>query len=194
MALSPGGKYVATSDANGELRLRDMSESHLIGSLKPGKLPLAAFSADGASFVAAGKDGSAVRVRLAGGREVNRFELKAEGPSALALSQDGRSLAVALADQTIRLYDEKAREVRAIRDRAGASALAFSPDGKRLVCAGRDRTVRLYDVETGDEVLALREHGGPVTGVAFSPDGKRLAASSMREVFVWSAGRAFPAR
>jgi WD40 repeat protein len=34
--------------------------------------------------------------------------------------------------------------------------------------------VKLWDAETGQELLALRGHTGPVMGVAFSPDGTRL--------------------
>jgi WD40 repeat protein len=46
----------------------------------------------------------------------------------------------------------------------------------------------VWDAATGQELLTLRGHSGPVYGVAYSPDGKRLAtASSDHTAKVWDA-------
>jgi Flp pilus assembly protein TadD len=46
--------------------------------------------------------------------------------------------------------------------------------------------VRLWDAATGQELLTLKGHTGPVDGLAFSPDGQRLATAGA-DVRVWEA-------
>jgi WD40 repeat protein len=55
--------------------------------------------------------------------------------------------------------------------------VAFSPDGRRLVFANQDGTVSMWDTATGQELVTLKRHTGPVWSVAFSPDGRRLASA-----------------
>src|SRR5262249_46400907 len=43
------------------------------------------------------------------------------------------------------------------------------------------------DAGTGQEVLPIKGHKGPVTGVAFSPDGTRVLTRSLDTAKVWNA-------
>ncbi len=74
--------------------------------------------------------------------------------------------------------------------------VVFSPDCKRLAHRPRNMfgegpqldppVITLWDVQTGKEVLALKGHAKPISGIAFSPDGKRLLSTSTdRTVKVW---------
>jgi WD40 repeat protein len=114
---------------------------------------------------------------------------------AIALSADGKSMAVA-ADYFAVLYDvERKRERLVLKGHKGpVSAVAFSPDGGTLVTGSWDQTVRLWDVATGAERANFKwatsnDAGiGRVYCVAYAPDGLRLAAGGdTGRVVVWDA-------
>ncbi|KJZ70285.1 hypothetical protein HIM_10329 [Hirsutella minnesotensis 3608] len=107
---------------------------------------------------------------------------------AVAFSPDGKTLAVASHERTVRLWDPATGAHRQTLEGHGDSvtAVAFSPDGKTLAVASHERTVRLWDPATGAHRQTLEGHGGSVRAVAFSPDGNTLAsASSDRTVRLW---------
>jgi WD40 repeat protein/Flp pilus assembly protein TadD len=108
----------------------------------------------------------------------------------VAFSPDGRRIASASWDGTVKVWDTSAgQEIRTLVGHTGEVwNVAYGPDGHHLASASSDGTVKLWDTAAGQEFRTLKGHTGPVYSVAYSPDGHRLAsASSDGTVKLWDA-------
>jgi WD40 repeat protein len=121
--------------------------------------------------------GAAVRTRISRGTEIYAF----------ALARDGKTLAVAGMDDSLRLWDLSTQQViRAfLGNKEAWSQLAFSPDGRLLASGNRDGKLCLWDVATGRLVRPLAGHTKGVAAVVFAPDGRTLATTSLEEKRIW---------
>jgi len=110
--------------------------------------------------------------------------------SSVAFSPDGKTLASASEDETIRFWDVASRQPRGTPLRGHTDAVtsaAFSPDGKTLASASADKTIRLWDVMSRQPLgPPLTGHTDIVENLAFSPDGKTLSsASADKTIRLW---------
>jgi len=99
------------------------------------------------------------------------------GPSAVAVSGDGRVLYACLSDagELVIVDLPDARAIRKVRTPAEPTGLALSRDGRRVyvACAAATSTVLEIEAASG-EVLSSYPAGHTATGLTLSPDGKRL--------------------
>ncbi len=151
-----------------------------------------AASGGGAWVAVAAADG-VHRVAVADGAHERIVELAAP-PSALALSGDDRTLAIANG-AVVLLVDalDGARLRELTGHENGVTGLAFGPDGRRLYSSSYDGTVAVWDPRTGERLRVMRVHGHGCGGLDLSPDGALLATVGWDHlVRLWEAdtGRA----
>jgi RNA polymerase sigma factor (sigma-70 family) len=97
----------------------------------------------------------------------------------LALSPDGKLLASASDDSTVKIWNPAtAKEIITLKesDGGGIRGVAFAPDGKTLATAGGDKAVRLWDAAKGTQLQQFIGHTAATYSVRFTPDGKTLVS------------------
>jgi WD40 repeat protein len=134
-------------------------------------------------------DGTVILWNIAAGviRDSLQFDTRSGGQNvvAMALSPDGRTLAVESGDPAlVTLWDVASRkQIGRFQHSNAAEGMAFSPDGSVLAVASWQGYVYLWDLTVSlmprpRELPRFWAHAKPVTDVAFSPDSKTLATSS----------------
>jgi WD40 repeat protein len=108
--------------------------------------------------------------------------------SALTFDRDGRRMASASHDHTIKVWDVLTGKAlyTCTGHTAQVLALAWSGDGTTLASTGLDGTIRLWD-SAGHCRACLHTSERCLQGLAFAPDGLLLACGEDGWVEVWSA-------
>ena len=108
--------------------------------------------------------------------------LRQPGLSSVALSDDGRHLALGCRDGTVGLFDaigfKRLEHKRAHWDLV--SACAFSPDGQCLVTGGYEHApdVKVWSLPGLSKLATFEGHRGGVWSCAMSPDGEIIACGT----------------
>lgn len=98
----------------------------------------------------------------------------------ISWSPDGRLLASASRDRTLRIWNPQTGQVKHVLDghKGWVIDLDWSPDAKRIVTCADDRSLRIWDVDKGKLLHTMLGHDDTVKSVAWSPDGSIIASGS----------------
>lgn len=103
-----------------------------------------------------------------------------QGISDVAWSSDGRMLATASDDKTLRLWDAATgRSLRTLREHTHAVfCCCFNKSGNLLVSGSYDEAVVIWDVQHGCPIKRIPAHSDPVTAVDVSSEEPRPMIAS----------------
>ncbi len=182
LACRDNGKYLAAETIDRDISLYSPAIADSGRTLKghPGKVTRLCFAKDAKTLISLDNKGNLFFWSTSDGKKIAKLDLPpvkgqdldVDFPT-LALSADGKILAVCLQDGSTRILDAKGRELRRLPTTQGGQALAFSPDGKTLFTG--QNMIDAWRVENAEPIAILKQTIDPIFALAITPDGKIAA-------------------
>lgn len=144
LAISPDGRELASSGADGLVKIWALATGSLLATLD--------------YTVAAGELSSPFSSYGVPDDRRNERPRRPRGISDVAWTRDGHYLVCGGDDKVVRVWDAKRRKL--VRQLVGHTSfvfcVTFSPDGTLVISGGFDETVRLWDLRRGERAILYR--------------------------------------
>jgi WD40 repeat protein/serine/threonine protein kinase len=212
LALSPGGRRLASTGEDRTLKVWDVTTGHeaLLLDIHSRKITSLAFSPDGNRLASGSADHT---VKVSDGTPWVDFENGEHGVLTsrfawtahdhkvveVAFSPGSQRLISASWDKTVKIWNLSAGERGASAPQlmltvpglpADLTGVAISHDGQYLAASSLDGTVTICNAHSGEIICTLPRKDGPVYGVAFNPISNALASAHYDgTVKVWDVER-----
>ncbi|WP_310426410.1 NB-ARC domain-containing protein [Chamaesiphon sp. VAR_48_metabat_135_sub] len=196
----PAGDLVATSDANGNVSLWQISDGQRIAIYQghTNWTRALAFNADGTILASSSEDCTVRFWNIQTGKQIGILGPHTHTFRGIKFSRDGQKFVTGGDDCLIRIYDLPkllADDSRSTVDSHCLQKLTghtnwvfspvYSPDESQLASTSADGTVRIWDLATGN-CLQILPHEHWVVRAIFSPDGRQIIVSGLSStIYVW---------
>jgi WD40 repeat protein len=193
VAFTPNGDLISAGDSKGKLFFYAKDRWKKVRGLDAHSSGVRAIlpDPDGSRVISTGWDKELCSWGLRRPKRARLCTLP-EAPASAALSPDGTTLAIGLAQTNrVLLIDSQTGTVRTSLAKGEGSvfALAFSPDGSLLATGNATGQIGLWELANPVQLRVLDGHTWPIYGLAFTPDGRRLiTASADKTARVWDVG------
>ena len=189
MRFTPDGRTLVTASDNGRLLAWDVERRTIAQRFAGHSQAIDGLdmTGDGGTLITGSVDTRAILWDLGGDRRLDRrfavgrpFRLQF-GARGIAVSPDGRTVAITHDDGAVDLVDTASLRPRRVLRAMESAALsvAFSPDGRLLAVTGIGGRITLWDARTLAPAGELEGLEGDSSALAFSPDGSLLAATEL---------------
>ncbi|AGY58671.1 AAA family ATPase [Gloeobacter kilaueensis] len=189
LSFSPDNLTIAAAYENLKVRIWRLTDGKLLHTLNgfTRAVSTVAYGASGSLIVTASTDGT-VKLWRKDGTLIRTFRDCAAGP-AIALSPDGKLIAVTNQNNSVILLDMNGSTKKTLKGHTGVvTSLAFSPDGAILASSSEDQTAKLWRIHDSKLIANLQGHNREVTDINFSKDGHTIVSSSRDgSIKIWNA-------
>ncbi len=180
-AFSPGGRWLATGDIGGTLRIWDVESGRpLITTQQNHGRPYGmTFSPNGQQLATGHEEGTVALWDTASGECVRFWPGHSQRVWEISFSPDGSLLATASQDKSARIWRAgDGSPARVLRGHAAAvTDTEFNSQGDTVATVSLDGSVKLWDIKTTSQAKPLLMTDA-VRSVAFDATGECLAATS----------------
>jgi WD40 repeat protein len=189
VAYKPQGGQLATSGADGKVRLWEVPAPVKLLDDHTAKITAVAVSPNGQLLATAAADKS-VRIWNVADGAASWTLGHADSVTALAWKADSTQLVTASADKTIRVWNIADGKQATLLDKVPAvvNGVAFAPDGASIYAAGADKVIRQLKLADWMEMRSFGSHDKPITSLVLANAGNTIVtASEDGAIRTWNA-------